>query len=203
MSATKRGAFCGRAPGKASRDGVREQGMEKNEHSLQRDAPAAPGGGRGGAVPPDAGPLARGAGKGGPPEPEPAGHAFEDRRRKRSVTVRRPGQPGTKALVARYGERFRCLRYVYDRETREKYREIVLLETKDLWEPGPPDPGPEDRVGVAIALRETDLRARVAAAGGRWDRRDKLWYVRYGDIARLGLSGRTLVVKEDPAAYAL
>jgi hypothetical protein len=133
-----------------------------------------------------------------PPEQGPT---FEDRRRKRYVSTRKPGQPGTKALVARYGERFRSLRYVYDREARRKYREIILLDSGEPWDPGPPDPGPEDEVGVAIALDETELRKRVAAAGGRWDRRDKLWYIHYGKVRPLGLANRTLVVKEEPAPY--
>jgi hypothetical protein len=105
--------------------------------------------------------------------------------------------------VARYGERFRCLHYVYDREERKKYREVVLLDSGESWDPGPPNPGPDHEVGIAIGYDETDLRKRVAAAGGRWDRRDKLWYVPYGKVRQLGLSGRTLVVKEEPAPYAL
>ncbi len=41
---------------------------------------------------------------------------------KRIRLTLKPGQPGTKGLLARYGKRLVCVRYRYDERTRQRVR---------------------------------------------------------------------------------
>ncbi len=42
-------------------------------------------------------------------------------------TVRKPDDPGTQKLMARYGERLVCIRYRYDMAKRKRYKTIELI----------------------------------------------------------------------------
>lgn len=102
----------------------------------------------------------------------------------------KPGQKGTRTLVATYGDRLVCVRYRYDYDTRKRYKtaEIIIDETD--WQP-PPRLFPDDAlVPLTIAAHETDLQSRAKKAGGRWDPRGQVWYVPYGKIAWTKLEGR-------------
>ena len=39
----------------------------------------------------------------------------------------KPGQPGTKSLVAQYGERLVCVRYRYDAQKRRRFKTVELI----------------------------------------------------------------------------
>jgi hypothetical protein len=53
----------------------------------------------------------------------------------RTRLVRRPGQHGTKDLVAQYGEQLICVRYRYDSIRKKRYKTVELIvETVD-WSP--------------------------------------------------------------------
>ena len=54
-----------------------------------------------------------------------------DARKKKTVSVRHPGQPGTKKLLAQYGDSFKSLRYFYDRVRRKKGRAVELLVSEE------------------------------------------------------------------------
>ena len=47
----------------------------------------------------------------------------------------RPGMPGTKKLVARFGERLICVRYLYDPQTRRRLKTVELVVEAVEWEP--------------------------------------------------------------------
>ena len=72
----------------------------------------------------------------------------------------RPGQPGTRKLVERYGERLVRVRYVYD------------------------------AVYVRIAYHETDLRERAKRLGAIWRHPQRLWEITFRDSKRLGIEDR-------------
>ena len=84
----------------------------------------------------------------------------------------RPGMPGTKRLVARYGERLVCVRYLYDdaRNCRLKTVELVIEEAPRHGRARRPRRNDHDLVGVRIAWNESELRSAVkrgAPSGGR------------------------------------
>ena len=113
---------------------------------------------------------------------------------------KRPGQRGTRRLLAEYGDRLHYVRYLRDRLTGERFKTVELVVDSA---PRGNARIPEDRVvGVKVALHERDLRARVKAAGGIWDPHDRVWLVRYGDLAGLGLSDREFTVREEAGSYA-
>lgn len=103
----------------------------------------------------------------------------------------RPGQDGTKGLMAKYGERLVCVRYRYDREKRKRYKTIELIVEETDWEPRPRD---DEVVGVRVAYEETALRQQVKRAGGRWNGERKVWELPYRQVKALSLEKR--VVRE-------
>jgi hypothetical protein len=117
------------------------------------------------------------------------------------VAVRKPGQKGTKKLVAKYGKRFRCLRYVYDRWTGERFKTIELIQI--YYGLDPMEFHPDELVGVHLSMHEVELRAKIKELGGRWDSYDKMWVLRYDDVEKLGLEKRQIVIKEEAAEYQL
>ena len=102
----------------------------------------------------------------------------------------KPGQRGTRQLLALHGDRLVCVRYRYDspRKTRLKTVEIIVSERD--WEPPPPRFPPEHIVGVRVSLAETTIRDRVKRAGATWNPERKAWELRYDRAMRLGLTRR-------------
>ena len=45
----------------------------------------------------------------------------------------RPGQPGTRKLVARYGERLVCVRYLYDAAGGRRLKTVELVVESVPW----------------------------------------------------------------------
>jgi hypothetical protein len=115
-------------------------------------------------------------------------------------TVRKPGEPGTRKLVDRYGDRLVSVRYRYDPAKGRCYKKVELIIAEEDWRPPPeritPPPAPPPkprhtpRVPVRIQWNEKDLQRRAKAAGGLWDPRRKLWYVPEERVRQLGLAGR-------------
>lgn len=106
----------------------------------------------------------------------------------------RPGMPGTKKLIARYGERLVCVRYLYDeaRGRRLKTVELVIDEAPWRGRPRRPRRNDHDLVGVRVAWDETDLRIAVKKAGGIWRPRQKLWEISWDVVRALGIGHRVV-----------
>ncbi|TAK86295.1 MAG: hypothetical protein EPO20_07895 [Betaproteobacteria bacterium] len=82
----------------------------------------------------------------------------------------RPGQHGTKKLVERFGERFVCVRYLYDASTRRRLKTVELIVASVPWQPRSRAARRRDDeiVAVRIAYRETELRERAKRLGAVW-----------------------------------
>jgi hypothetical protein len=121
------------------------------------------------------------------------------------LAIRRPGQRGTVKLVERYGDRLVCVRYRYDAKAGKRYKTAELIVEENSWTPpasradvarpklnvdylDPPSRTPE--VSVKVFFRETALREKVKAAGGRWSQADKLWRLPRDTAVSLGLEQR-------------
>ena len=102
----------------------------------------------------------------------------------------KPGQPGTRKLVAQYGDRLVCVRYRYDAIKRRRYTTAEIVVSESEWDPLPSDTARRERVPVRIAIQETTLRAKVKAAGGRWDADKRVWMLPMEQVIQLGLTGR-------------
>lgn len=106
--------------------------------------------------------------------------------------TRRPGEPGTKKLVERYGDRLLRVRYVYDAANARRLKTVELIIESVPWRPKPRHPRRRDDeiIAVRIAWDETDLREQAKRLCAIWRPAQKVWEMRWADARRLGLSDR-------------
>ncbi len=117
----------------------------------------------------------------------------------------RPGRPGTARWVSRYGDRLIAVRYRYDPARALRYTTVELVAETSPWTRGVhfpkgmalDDAAPET-VYVRVSFQESELRERVKAAGGRWDRERKAWELRFEHVIRLGLKHRIQFLTDAP-----
>ncbi len=109
----------------------------------------------------------------------------------------KPGQKGTKQLLAQYGDRLICVRYRYDAERRKRLKTVELLVAERDSEPPRPRLPDDQLVALRIAFADVAIRTRVKQAGGRWDAERRVWQLRYDRAVALGLNNR--IVNESPS----
>jgi len=109
----------------------------------------------------------------------------------------KPGQRGTKRLLAEYGDRLVCVRYRYDAERNKRFKTVELLVAEREWRPRPRRPSADQIVGLRVAFTEVEVRHQVKQAGGTWDPDRRLWQLPYGHVVALGLTDR---IANDPAS---
>jgi hypothetical protein len=104
----------------------------------------------------------------------------------------RPGQPGTRKLVEKYGERLVCVRYVYDVAAGRRLKTVELVVQSVSWKPRVRTRRrrDDDVVYVRIAYHETELRERAKRLGAIWRHPQKLWEIPFRDSKRLGIEDR-------------
>ena len=107
----------------------------------------------------------------------------------------KPGQGGTKRLLAQYSERLICVRYRYDEKRNKRLKTVELVIEESDWRPQRRAIGPDEIIGVRVEVKETDLQSSVRKAGGRWNSRRKLWEMRYERAVKLGLKSRITRLK--------
>ncbi len=94
----------------------------------------------------------------------------------------KPGQKGTKKLVAEYGDALVCVRYRYDEASGTRLKTVGLVVEKTAWKPSARNFADSDLVPVRIRFSDTVSREKAKAAKGRWDPEKKLWFMRFGKI---------------------
>lgn len=102
----------------------------------------------------------------------------------------KPGQPGTKRLLEKYGQRLICVRYRYDEEQQMRYKTAELIIEAVPWKPKSARLAGDVIVGVRVGLMEVALQRQVREAGGQWNRARQLWELRYDRAKALGLDAR-------------
>lgn len=102
----------------------------------------------------------------------------------------KPGDPGTKKLLAKYGEKLVCVRYRYDEKTRKKIKTVELIEEKNMWEPDSRRIPANKIVKVSVAYGEIEVGRMIRRVGGRWNHQEKVWEVPYVHGVNLGLENR-------------
>ena len=121
-------------------------------------------------------------------------------RRKRRVQVVRPGGPGTKRLLAQYGDRLVCVRYTYDSETGRRFKTAEIILEEAPWTPERARIAPDQLVGIRVDYEELALREAVKRAGGKWDRVLQVWVLPYRKAQELHLHARlTHTAPQGPA----
>jgi len=109
----------------------------------------------------------------------------------------KPGQKGTKQLLAQYGDRLICVRYRYDAQRKKRFKTVELLVAERDWEPPPPRFGHDQIVGLRVASADVAVRDRVKQAGGTCNPERRVWQLRYDRVVALGLHSR---IVDEPAS---
>jgi len=125
----------------------------------------------------------------------PSARATPPRRVRASPTSRvrlhlKPGQKGTKQLLAQYGDRLICVRYRYDAQRKKRLKTVELLVAERDWQPPRPRFAHDQIVGLRVAFADVAVRDRVKQAGGTWNPERRVWQLRYARVVALGLNGR-------------
>ena len=102
----------------------------------------------------------------------------------------KPGQKGTKQLLAQYGDRLICVRYRYDAERKKRFKTVELLVEERGWEPPRTPFAHHQIVGLRVAFTDVAVRDRVKQAGGKWHPERRVWQLRYDRVVALGLNSR-------------
>ncbi len=123
----------------------------------------------------------------------PSARATPPRRSRESSTSRvrlhlKPGQKGTKQLLAQYGDRLICVRYRYDAQRKKRFKTVELPRPRFAH---------EQIVGLRVAFADVAVRDRVKQAGGTWNPARRVWQLRYDRVVALGLNGR---IVDEPAS---
>ena len=103
-----------------------------------------------------------------------------------------PHQDGAKQLRERYGERLVCVRYRYDETTKARWKTVELIIEKSTWEPPQPQWQADTFVALQVAAQERTGRQQVKAAGGKWNPKEVIWELPYGQVVALGLTARVV-----------
>jgi hypothetical protein len=108
----------------------------------------------------------------------------------------RPGQNGTRKLVARFGKRLVRVRYRYDAEQRKRCTTVELIVAESSWTPHARVPRAtrpaEDMVFARVAYGEQGLRAKLRALGAIWRPQLRLWELPWGVARGLGIDDRVV-----------
>jgi hypothetical protein len=97
--------------------------------------------------------------------------------------ILKPGQPGTKRPVEKYGDSLLCVRFKYDAASRQRLKTVELIVERTEWSPPPPRYAADTLVPLRIEAVDIPMRLQAKAAGGRWNPGKRLWFVKYGKIA--------------------
>ena len=116
-----------------------------------------------------------------------------------------PHQDGAKHLRARYGERLVGVRYRYDETKKQRWTAVELIIEKSEWEP-PLLIRQDDTIeALQVTARGREGRQQGKAAGGKWNPREWVWELPYGQVVALGRAGRIIaraaVEKRDPSIH--
>ena len=102
----------------------------------------------------------------------------------------KPGQKGTKQLLAQYGDRLICVRYRYDAQRKKRYKTVELLVAERDWKLRRPRRADDEIVALRVAFADVAVRAQLKQAGGFWNPDRRVWQLRYDRVVALNLTSR-------------
>jgi hypothetical protein len=110
----------------------------------------------------------------------------------KSQKVLKPGQPGTKKWLEKYGESLYYVRHRYDRDKNLKFVTVELVVEEKYYRYKHTKIAHNKLFELKIEYHEKYLRKLVKEAGGRWNILKKVWELSYGEILKLGLRERII-----------
>lgn len=103
----------------------------------------------------------------------------------------KPGKPGTKKLVAEYGDRLVCVRYRYDEERHVRLKTIEIIVEERDWTPRDAPPDPFEYVHITFP-RSDATRLAVKRLGGLWEPSVQAWRITRAAVTLLGMTDRII-----------
>src|SRR5262245_6475037 len=107
----------------------------------------------------------------------------------RTRVTLKPGRPGTKTLLAEYGDRLLCVRYRYDDTRAVRYKTVEVIVEEAPWSPTHPF-APTDVVELRIRPDERTLHHAAHLLGARRTPTRHIWRTTFAVAAILRLSTR-------------
>jgi len=101
-----------------------------------------------------------------------------------------PGDPGTKKWIKKYGDQLICIRYKYDRNRKMKLKTVELIVEEKSYKNFKTRIPWNKIVKIHIRYGEIHLARLVKSAGGKWNSKEKIWEIQYGEVKTLGLAHR-------------
>lgn len=108
----------------------------------------------------------------------------------------KPGQPGTKKWVEKFGDKLYCVRYRYDEARKRKLITAEIIVEENRWQRKIEKLPQNKIVPVKVKWEESHIRKVIKSAGGRWNQKKKVWELPYRDVRNLGLTQR--IVDDSP-----
>ena len=108
----------------------------------------------------------------------------------RTLLHLKPGQKGTKQLLAQYGDRLVCVRYRYDVQQKKRCKIVEFIVAEHAWDPPAPRFAADAMVEVHVGFVEGEVWDQAKQAGGTWNRSRKVWELRYAQVVALKLECR-------------
>src|SRR5213594_3237449 len=113
----------------------------------------------------------------------------------------KPGQKGTKQLLTQDGDRLVCVRYRYEAQRKKRFKTVEIIVAERDWDPPAPRCTADTIVGVRVGVAEADMRERVKQAGGKWNRRRKVWELRDDQVVALTWEARIVEAAASNTRY--
>lgn len=108
-----------------------------------------------------------------------------------------PNQPGTKTWVKKYGKDLVCVRYRYDEKQNKKVTTVEIIVNEKSWQRNRKKTPANKIMFLKVMYGEVQVANLIKAAGGRWNRKIKLWELAYREIVSLGLEDRIVNVENE------
>ncbi len=107
----------------------------------------------------------------------------------------KPGQPGTKRWMEKFGDKLFCVRYRYDEAQRRKLITVEIIVDESPWQKKVNRTPPNNKIVlIRVGYEESYLRNLVKSAGGKWNQKKKVWELPYQEVINLGLANRMVSV---------
>jgi len=80
---------------------------------------------------------------------------------------------------------------------------VELIIDKSVWEPPSSQWSTETVVAIRVAAQEREVRQQVKSTGGKWNLREVVWELPYGQVVALGLTERIVRTRAGQEAHLL
>jgi len=104
----------------------------------------------------------------------------------------KPGQPGSKKWVTKYGDNLVNVRYIYSFKQNRRITTVEIIVDEKPWQPDKNRIPYNKRVHLRIEYGEAQLGRLIKSAGGFWNKEGGYWELPYREVLNLGLENRVM-----------